>query len=107
MFSINQARNRIYEVYYQNGINAVIVKSIAFLYRTFFRKVLPTVGHVCRNGVLTGEKVKLGDKYLPFSFVPISSHPEFSVSKYEIALSESVRRHVERGDKVVIIGGGA
>ncbi len=101
---------RAKKLHFRFGARRVFTRGVAFLYRKIIRRVIPTSGHLKRNGIPTGEsEVSLGDRFVPPTFLPVhlqQYYPSFSVPGYEDALVQGLRQHVRRGDRIVIVGGG-
>lgn len=108
--NLKKTYRRFKEIQRKEGSKKALIKMVSFMYREYIRRVMPVVGYLKRNKYLSGgEEIKLGDKYLPSSFTPSyisSSGPGWSIPKYEDALSDALRQHVKRGDRILIVGGG-
>jgi hypothetical protein len=86
----------------KEGVFGMFLRIPGFLYRTGFRKLLPTTGFVLYNGVKV-DTIKLGDSKLP---PKLKTYTETSVPNYETALAKGLRSEAKAGDRVLIVGGG-
>jgi hypothetical protein len=82
--------------YREGGLVQLLASSIHFLYENYVRPRLPAKT-VKYNGTRI-EKAKIGDSIVPWHTTDIP--------RYEGAIIRSIREHVERGNQVVIVGGG-
>lgn len=96
---MNDFFRRMLNKYRKDGLISFLTRSISYLYNNYIWPYLPQTS-IEYNGVtvLAG---RWFDDIVPWR-VPTHPHPE----NYEMALCTGIRKHVEEGETVVIVGGG-
>lgn len=97
------------EIYSKQGLLQLIKSSLSYISRQYrttvdkFRHVKTNTRRINLNGVTVPVEVSPIDKYLPFYQPP---YPIESKREYEHTEVESLKTYAQKGDDVVVIGGG-
>lgn len=90
-------------IYVKHSAAALVNKAAVRVYCRLIRPLLPTKGYYQFGGVRVGVPVRAGDAVLPQSWKPNTAANK---PNYESPLVCALKKHVRKGDKVVIVGGG-
>lgn len=86
----------------KDGILSSILKVPPYLYRNCLRPILPTIGYQKLNGIKV-KPIKIGDNLLS----PVwRSYKLTEKPNYESGIIKALNDNVQKGDHVLIIGGG-
>jgi hypothetical protein len=80
-----------------DGYTELLKRSISFFYRSSLRKLLPSVGYNTKAGIPVSKR-----KPLDFMDPYISRSDE----SHEYAIISELRKHIQEGDEVVVVGAG-
>jgi hypothetical protein len=94
---------KVMGVYRALGSSGLLNRAAALVYRKWIRPALATSSHLEYNGVRIARERKAFDSRLPGLYRPYELQ---DILDYEGALVTSLRRCVQGGDTVVIVGGG-
>jgi len=97
--------HRISSILRQSGVRELGRRTVAYVYRTWIRRMLPTADPLRYAGVPVAVR-KWGDTRTPVLWRPMGYEHYVDLPEYEAALVRALREHVVPGDRVTVIGGG-